>query len=221
MRDVSNWEITGFGENSTLEKYEMLSPEEDHYIMKFPRYFNGNRTNWEDVNEIIAAKVAKLLNIKVVDAEIAYHNERRGCLMKHFRFQWKAEAAETASSLLSAEFGDEYDELQNSDLKNEELMLKLFSLFERFSLSEKLRKDFVFMNLFDILIGNQDRHAHNWQVLFINQVPTFGPLYDNGASLGWQLPEEQIKQQLQSTKKMNKFYKNTKVKIGMDNKESP
>lgn len=77
------------------------------------------------------------------------------------------------------------------------------------------------MNLFDILIGNQDRHAHNWKVLYINQDPTFGPLYDNGASLGWQLPEEQIQQQLYSVQKMNTFFKKSRVKMGMDNKESP
>lgn len=86
MKDVSNWEITGFGENSTLEKLELLSPENNHYIIKFPREFDGNRTNWEDVNEIIAAKVAEMLGMKAVDAEIACYNERRGCLMKHFRF---------------------------------------------------------------------------------------------------------------------------------------
>lgn len=100
-------------------------------------------------------------------------------------------------------------------------MVKFFSLFKSFSLFGQLRADFVFMNLFDILIGNQDRHAHNWKILYIDQTPTFGPLYDNGASLGWQLPEGQIQQQLQSEKKMGKFYKNTKVKMGMDNKESP
>src|SRR5699024_3176982 len=101
------------------------------------------------------------------------------------------------------------------------LMHRLFSLFQSFSLHDLLRKDFVFMNLFDILIGNQDRHGHNWKVLYINGEPVFGPLYDNGASLGWQLPEEKIQQQLQSSQKMSKFYKNTKVKIGMDNKEIP
>ncbi|MET3683044.1 hypothetical protein ABID56_001134 [Alkalibacillus flavidus] len=47
-------------------------------------------------------------------------------------------------------------------------MQRLFSLFENFSLFDKIVKDFVFMNLFDILIANQDRHGHNWQVLYIN-----------------------------------------------------
>ncbi|MBT2217577.1 HipA domain-containing protein [Virgibacillus dakarensis] len=187
MKDVSEWIFTGYGENSTLEKLELLSPDQVPYIIKFPRHFDGKRTNWEDVNEVIAAEIAKILEIKVVDAEIAYRDGRRGCLMKHFRYQWGAEYGETASSLLSAEFEDEFDDLQNSNLKNEQLMYKFFSLFKEFSLFHFFKKDFVFMNLFDILIGNQDRHAHNWQVLYIDDKPIFGPLYDNGASLGWQL----------------------------------
>ncbi|WP_138919802.1 hypothetical protein [Lentibacillus jeotgali] len=100
-------------------------------------------------------------------------------------------------------------------------MREFFSLFKSFSLFNLLRENFALMNLFDILIGNQDRHAHNWKVLYINQKPTFGPLYDNGASLGWQLPEEQIQQQLHSVQKMNTFFKKSRVKMGMDNKESP
>ncbi|MET3683045.1 hypothetical protein ABID56_001135 [Alkalibacillus flavidus] len=117
MKDISSWPVTNFGENSTLEKYEILSPSNEHYVMKFPRDFDGNRTNWEDVNEVIAAKVAQLLGIKVVDAEIAYYKNRRTCLMKHFRFQLNAEHGDTAASLLSAEFGDEYENLVSSDLK--------------------------------------------------------------------------------------------------------
>ncbi|MET3683043.1 hypothetical protein ABID56_001133 [Alkalibacillus flavidus] len=49
----------------------------------------------------------------------------------------------------------------------------------------------------------------------------FGPLYDNGASLGWQLPESQIIEQMNYKAKMNKFYKNSKMKISLDNRETP
>lgn len=44
------------------------------------------------------------------------------------------------------------------------------------------------MNLFDMLIGNQDRHPYNWVILFKNGEAFFGLLFDNGASMGFQLP---------------------------------
>jgi hypothetical protein len=221
MQDVTDWIVSGYGENSTLEKLELLSPEYEPYIIKFPRDFSKDRVNWEDVNEVIAAKVAKLLGFSAVNAEIAYRQGRRGCLMKHFRFQMNAENGETTSSLLSAEFGEEYEEIQRGNWKNEELIHKLFNLFESFSLYSKLKDDFVYMNLYDIVIGNQDRHAHNWQVLYIDGEPVFGPLYDNGASLGWQLPESVLIDMINTETTMNKFYKKSKVKMGLDNKESP
>jgi hypothetical protein len=221
MQDVTDWIVSGYGENSTLEKLELLSPEYEPYIIKFPRDFSEDRVNWEDVNEVIAAKVAQLLGFSAVNAEIAYRQGRRGCLMKHFRYEMNAENGETTASLLSAEFGENYEEIQRGTLKNEELIHKLFTLFKSFSLYSKLKDDFVNMNLYDILIGNQDRHAHNWQVLYVDGEPQFGPLYDNGASLGWQLPESVLISMLNTESKMNKFYKKSKVKMGLDNKESP
>ncbi|NJP37973.1 hypothetical protein [Alkalicoccus luteus] len=77
------------------------------------------------------------------------------------------------------------------------------------------------MNLFDILIGNQDRHGHNWQILHIEGRRVFAPLYDNGASLGWQLSEVEVESLIADEVRMNTFFKKTQVKMGMDNKETP
>ncbi|NIK12443.1 HipA domain-containing protein [Alkalibacillus almallahensis] len=221
MRDISNWSVTNFGENSTLEKYELLSPDDKQFVIKFPRNFDGNRTNWEDVNEVIAAELAKLIGLPTVDAEIVYFNGRRACLMKHFRVEWGAEHGETAASLLSAQFGEVYDNLKSSDLKNDELIRELFLLFEDFKLYHQTLESYIFMNLFDILIANQDRHGHNWQILYIEGEPCFGPLYDNGASLGWQLTESAIINMVNDHTKMNQFFNKSKVKIGLDNRETP
>ncbi|MDG5472459.1 hypothetical protein P6709_11955 [Jeotgalibacillus sp. ET6] len=84
MKDISDWPIIGYGENSTLEKFETVSPQGIQYVMKFPRPFDGMRTNWEDFNEVIASKIAKMLDLSSVNAEMAYYKGRRGCLMKHF-----------------------------------------------------------------------------------------------------------------------------------------
>ena len=47
--------------------------------------------------------------------------------------------------------------------------------------------------VFDALIGNVDRHAENWGFLIRAGGETvMAPLYDNGTSLGWNYPDEQI-----------------------------
>ncbi|WP_079477549.1 HipA domain-containing protein [Halobacillus salinus] len=221
MRDVSEWSFIGYGENSTLEKIELLSPEDEYYVMKFPREFDEKRTNWEDVNEIIAAEIAKKLDLPVIEAQIAYRNGRRGCLMKNFRLQLQADYGETVATLLSSEFGEKYECLHESPIPNQERLERYMTLFQSFSLYSELKEFFVQMNLFDVLIGNQDRHAHNWQVLYRDGVPFYGPLYDNGASLGWQLPDVRLKAMMESEEKKYKYFKKTTLKLGLDNKEIP
>lgn len=214
MRDISDWYFTGHGEKSTLQKEELLSPDNIEYIMKYPREFT-NRVNWEDVNEVIAARIAQFLGIKTIEAEVAYRNNKRGCLMLHFLYQYSADLGETGAVLLESELGKEYNELQQSTLKGTNLVEKAFSLIENFSYFPKIKSDFVSMNIFDILIGNQDRHPHNWQILFRDDEYFFGPLYDNGASLGWQLPDSTLRIMLEKESEMNKYFKKTKVKSGL------
>ncbi|AQQ54111.1 HipA domain-containing protein [Planococcus lenghuensis] len=219
--DVSDWPITGYGENSTLEKFELLSPEGVPYVIKFPREFDQKRTNWEDLNEIIAAKIASMLGLKAVDAEIAYYGDRRACLMKHFAFQFGADDRETVAALLIGQFGEEYKDISDSSLSNLQRLEEFLSLFNQFNYYPIVKEYFVHMNFFDILIGNQDRHGHNWQLLFREGEPSPSPLYDNGASLGWQLPDEKLLEYLSSPEKMHKLYKKTLLKVGLDNRETP
>ncbi|MCC3356124.1 HipA domain-containing protein [Bacillus sp. REN16] len=221
MRDVTNWTFISHGEKSTLEKVELLSPDENEYIMKYPRELSGDRVNWEDVNEVIGAKIAQLLNLKTVEAEIAYRNGKRGCLMLHFLRQYDADQGEPGAGLLSAFFGEEYEGIQNSDLNSFELLIQAFNLIERYPVFNLVKYEYISMNVFDILIGNQDRHPFNWQLLFKGNDVFFGPLYDNGASLGWQLPEQRLEKIIQKEEEMLKLYKKMKVKIGLIENTQP
>jgi len=219
MRDVSDWLFKGHGEHSTLPKEELLSPDNIEYIMKYPRPFE-NRVNWEDVNEVIAAEICKMLGIKTVDAEIAYRNQRRGCLMLHFLSQYQAQG-ELGGTLLEVELEEKYNYIQNNILSSGLLVKESFSFIECFSYFPLIKKDFIFMNVFDILIGNQDRHPYNWQILFKEDRIFFGPLYDNGASLGWQLSDQQLQIYINDEKKMEQYFTKMKVKAGLIKNTKP
>ncbi|MGM8216463.1 hypothetical protein ACLIA0_12910 [Bacillaceae bacterium W0354] len=143
MKDVSEWRLIGHGEKSTLIKQELLSPNNEEYIMKYPRAFDGRRTNWEDVNEVIAAKIARLLGLPTVDAEIAFRNNNRGCLMKHFIKQFDVDQGETIGSLMYSQFNDQYSNILKSDKRNKSLLYDLINLFEKFAYYDVLKKDFV------------------------------------------------------------------------------
>ncbi|MFT9599663.1 HipA domain-containing protein [Mesobacillus sp.] len=213
LRDVSEWFFESYGEKSTLSKEELSSPDGTQYIIKYPREFK-DRINWEDVNEIVAAQIAKLLGLKTIQAEVAYRKGKRGCLMLHFVKQYDADFGEPGATLLEAELED-YKSIQNSEKRSEILTVDCFTVIQNFSLFQVMKEDFVNMQVYDILIGNQDRHPYNWQLLFKDNSPFFGPLYDNGASLGWQLSDEQLRVMNDSDAKLNKYFKNTKVKAGL------
>lgn len=215
MRDVSEWAFMGYGEKSTLGKEELLSPEGEDYLIKYPRESRVERVNWEDVNEVIAAKIADVLGIKTIIAEIAIRHEKRGCLMLHFLKQYNAYHGEPGAPLFIAQFGNEYETLTINSSKSRERFIEGLDLLKKFSYFPTIKDEFLMMNIYDILIGNQDRHPYNWQILFAEEAYFFGPLYDNGASLGWQLPDSKLMEMLEEKPKMNKFFKTTKLKCGL------
>lgn len=116
---------------------------------------------------------------------------------------------------MEIEFGEQYNKLQHIPSNNQTLVKTGFKMLEDFSYFNKIRAPFIAMNLFDILIGNQDRHPGNWVILFTNGDASFGPLFDNGASLGFQLPDEKLEKMLHEKYKLKKYFNRMKVKVGI------
>src|SRR5699024_5670594 len=131
-----------------------------------------------------------------------------------FLEQTGAHQGEPGKVLLCEEFKEQYEHLLHQNNGNF-LIDNGFNLLERFSYFDKIRKSFIKMSLFDILIGNQDRHAENWTILFKNNQICLAPLYDNGASLGFLLPDEKLQRHFRDKKDFDKYYYNMKVKGGL------
>jgi hypothetical protein len=72
---------------------------------------------------------------------------------------------------------ESYQELQESNLTNGELIHAGFVILEEFPYWNVMRTEFIHMQIFDILIGNQDRHPFNWQLLFLENKVKFSPIY--------------------------------------------
>src|SRR5690625_5179476 len=199
----------------------LLSPNGSIYYMKYAWQSDTPRTHLEDVNEVIAAKIAQLLQLDTIQAEIAWRDGKRGCLSLDYVEQYDASEDEAGAVLLETELGEHYHALQQSSAEGQELVKLGFNLIEKFYYIDEKSYSFITMNLFDILIGNQDRHPYNWVILFKKGKSFFGPLYDNGASLGFQLPVRTLEKMVNDTNKLEKYYNNMKVKIGIFNSRKP
>lgn len=213
MRDISHWERIGYGGKGTLDKEELNSPNGLKYLIKYPRKVKKG-VSWEDITEFIAAEIGKILGLNMMKVEMVTRNGRRGCLLRHFVDEYGAKMNEEGGVLLSS-LVEEFNELQKSFLKNTELIDAGFQVIRRFEYWEQIKQEFIDMLVFDILIGNQDRHPFNWQILFLDEGPKFSPIYDNGASLGFRFEDGKLREMISSVTKMNKYVRQTRVKAGL------
>lgn len=214
LRDITDWEHIGHGGKSTLEKEELKSPDQLKYLIKYPRPFEIG-VSWEDITELIAAEIGNILGLEMMKVEMVTRRGKRGCLLRNFVEEYDALMAEEGGALLT-QLVTEYQEVQDSEWKNVELLHQGFEMVRKFPYWEFMKSDFIDMQLFDILIGNQDRHPYNWQLLFLPTVgPKFSPIYDNGASLGFRFDDDQLKIKSESQQEINKYTKNARVKAGL------
>lgn len=58
---------------------------------------------------------------------------------------------------------------------------------------------------FDILIGNTDRHQHNWGILESSQSQLTAPFYDQGGAFGSSQHPERLKESLTDNGRMSVF----------------
>lgn len=213
--------MKSFGGDGTLPMKVLTSPEGSTYFMKFGWKSVQKRTHLEHINEVVAAKIAELLGLDVIKAEIAKKDGQYGCLSLDYIEQYQAIEDETGFSLMEAKIGDEYNYLQSCSLKGMELLNLAFHTLEKFTYFKQNRQAFINMNLFDILIGNQDRHPSNWAILFRKNESFFGPLYDNGASLGFLLPDQKLEEMLIDDVQLDGYFNRMKVKAGVFHSRKP
>ncbi|MGG3845345.1 HipA domain-containing protein [Aeribacillus composti] len=84
-----------------------------------------------------------------------------------------------------------------------------------------LERDFIQIPIFDALIANQDRHCDNWGIIVYRAGYQLAPIYDNGASLGYQLQEERILKMFQDQRMFTAFTNRSYSLIGLPDKKKP
>lgn len=213
LRDVSDWEHIGYGGKSTLEKEELKSPDELKYIIKYPRDFDLG-ISWEDITELIASEIGTIMGLEMMEVEMVTRNGRRGCLLRNFVDEYKAKMHEEGGALLPS-LVEGYNELQESKLKNIERIDAGFQVITQLDYWEIIKEQYIEMLVFDVFIGNQDRHPFNWMILFFNNKIKFSPIYDNGASLGFRFDDEKLTEMKSNVTKLNKYVRNARVKAGL------
>lgn len=174
-------------------------------MFKIPRENTGEA--WA---EKISSELGKLLGLNMMDVHLAVRENTLGIIAKNF----------TSGSDEFYEGGDLFQAIME-DFDRYRLENYTFRNIVRALEDFELDRDFVVIPVFDALIGNQDRHCDNWGIIASDANYKLAPIYDNGASLGFQLKEERIKLMFQDLNMFQAFTNRSHSLIGIDEKKKP
>lgn len=207
LLDVSSWKLDDRRQVSgTRAKYWLIHPEtEERYLFKIPK--EGTGEAWA---EKIASEIGKKIGFSMMDVNLAKRNNTIAILAKNF-VNDQEEFFEGGDLFFTiAEDFDRY-QLKYYDFHN---IVKFLSEYG-------LERDFIKIPIFDALIGNQDRHCDNWGIISSKDGYRLAPIYDNGASLGFQLKEERLKLMFQDANMFRAYSNRSYSLIGLKNKMKP
>lgn len=205
--DVSHWEEDYNNQISgTRAKYWIIKPDsKQQFMFKIPTENTGEA--WA---EKISAEIGKLLGLSMMDVNFAVRQDIHGIIAKKFTSGTEEfyEGGDLITSIV-----EDFDRYKLDNYSFDHISKALAEF--------QLDKDFVVIPVFDALIGNQDRHCDNWGIIATRSDYRFAPIYDNGASLGFQLKEDRIKLMFKDSKMFKAFSNRSYSLIGIGNKKKP
>lgn len=205
--DVTTWEEDFINQISgTRAKFWIIDPKTSQkFMFKIPKGDTG-----EVWAEKIASEIGKLLQLNMMDVHLAVRKDTYGVLAKKF----------TSGMEEFYEGGDLFPSIVE-DFDRYKLDNYTFQHISK-ALSEfQLDKDFIVIPVFDALIGNQDRHCDNWGIISTRNDYRLAPIYDNGASLGFQLKEDRINMMFSDRNMFKAFTRRSHSLIGVGNRRKP
>lgn len=166
LYNISEWsEQSWWNTGGTRDKKIYLNPE-DNEIYYFKQSFKKGQRDYkyEFWSEIIASQIGKLLDINILEYDIAIRVNVIGCISKNMINVESEELVEGGKYLQAFDntFNPEDTKLRkNYDF---DLILKSLIAFDK----EKYIEDVIKIIVFDALIGNSDRHQENWAIINIH-----------------------------------------------------
>ena len=179
--DVSSWEKDINTGKGTKEKTMIVEPLTRRLVM-FKQPAVGAGDIW---SEKISCEIAKCIGFNVHEVDLAISNGIFGSIA--YWFLEREERLLEGVDLIKSD-GNEFNEWKR-DGYNLQLIERILSCY-----NNELFKNFIEIVVFDILIGNTDRHSQNWGIIGSNDGKyVLAPAYDNSSSLGREFNSNLVK----------------------------
>lgn len=148
----------------------LIELDNELYYFKYKKFISP-------YNELVINELAKDFGISTVDYDLAILNGKKGVLSKHFR---KEDATYiTGEKLLNDIDCDAFGTANNLETIWYALEHRYKDHFNKEKVVENLMNKIVNMFIFDIIVGQTDRHALNWEIEECENNIDIAPIYDN------------------------------------------
>lgn len=224
--DISQWEEhLYYGTGGTRDKTVVENPDDGClYYFKTSLKKKVIDYKYEFWSEIIASEIGDSLEFDILHYDVAWRNDRLGCLSKSMIDPLKEELQEGYKWLTG--FDSEYD-IKDKDAYTFQIIERL--LTTRFK-QENFIRNLIEIIVFDSIIGNEDRHQENWSIIVTNRLVekstlfrrkgvvtetsySFAPIYDSGSSMGRELTDTKVSQMLKDNVQLEAYVKRGQSEI--------
>ncbi len=224
--DISPWEEHPYyGTGGTRDKTVVENPE-DGFLYYFKTSLKKKVIDYkyEFWSEIIASEIGDTLGLNILHYDVAWKDDRLGCLSKSMIDPMNEELQEGYKWLTG--YDTKYD-INNKDAYTFQIIERMLN--SRFK-QENFIKNLIEIIVFDSIIGNEDRHQENWSIIVTNKLAdkstlfrrrkpltktsySFAPIYDSGSSMGRELTDTKVSQILTDGAQLEAYVKRGKSEI--------
>jgi len=162
--------------NSIVEKSKLCNTHKVFsFIYNNKIYFYKTIDRVENIyNELIASELAKDYKINSLDYDIATYNEHIGVISENFITN-NIKYIPMEHILISV-YGDEFIDSKNN---LEDIWVALDVYYKNSNITKILMDKIINIFIFDILIGNIDRHSLNYGIITKDEFIDIAPVFDN------------------------------------------
>ena len=213
--DITSWNLSEQGETGAmygegaLSKFLLKGKKEQQWMFKetWHRTKNGydEEIKHQYWSEIVAYLLSRYMKVYVPETHIGYYGNHPsgeisffvGALSKWFvndntLFVCGSEILQNLFADKNKDYTEKGCTFQDSVYATAEFVA---SIQNDDTVSKEKRlvfEQWASMAIFDIVIGNTDRHHENWGILKSKEGSKLAPVYDNGVSLGFREKESDI-----------------------------
>jgi len=197
------------------------------YIAKTGHKYYPN----ESITEHFLSRIGQILGLEMAESKLCIIRGQLRFCSKYFLDTHKKQELVHGANIYAGYLNGDLDMVE--EIENRKMSQSMFTLqFTDDAVRalftyhhQEIMECFIKMLLFDILVGNNDRHFYNWGVirdLGQKENPRFSPVFDSARGLFWNRPDKAMAEIVADKNRLEKliqrYESDSKPKFGIEGK---